>query len=228
MTFSPKSVVSEVRQPIGKPLAAKRGSDRSRGREGAVCPECGGVFQKRCTKWLVARITMLAAIAAAAISLAACAAQTTRPEPSQFTSIADAEAVYGPLVSAANHPTPNQNGNGERMGLFRDAAGTVWGLPLSITSDSEVLACAPPALVHAGVTDTFAAASSVVGATNSPTGWRGGTGDLELLLRDAHGKIYRQAVHGADLPPGVVCANPERQGPQRRLHYYRLAPSGDR
>jgi hypothetical protein len=172
---------------------------------------------------------MLAAITGAAIALTACAAKPSRPpERVQFTPIADVEATYGPLVSAANHPTPNQNGNGERVGLFRDGGGSVWGLPLSITSDSEVLVCAPPALAHAEVTDSFAAGSSVVGATNSPTGWRGGTGDLELLLRDAHGKIYRQAVRGADLPAGIVCANPERQGPPPRLHYYRLAPSADR
>lgn len=174
------------------------------------------------------RSTILVGIAGVAIALTACAAKPSRPEPVHFMPIADVEATYGPLVGAANHPTPNQNGNGERMGLFRDAAGAVWGLPLSIASDSEVLACAPPALAHAEVTDSFAAGSSVVGATNSPTGWRGGTGDLELLLRDAHGKIYRQAVHGADLPAGTVCADPERQGPPLRLHYYRLAPSDDR
>jgi hypothetical protein len=171
------------------------------------------------------RRAAFAALAGAAIALGGCAAEQARLERVQLTPIAEVEAAYGPLVGAANHPTPNQNGNGERMELFRDSTGIVWGMPLLIASDSDVLACAPPVLAHAEVTDSFPAGWSVVGATNSPTGWRGGTGDLELLLRDAHGKIYRQTVHGADLPDGVVCANSDPQGPPRRLHYYRLAPS---
>jgi hypothetical protein len=174
------------------------------------------------------RRAMLAAMAGAAIALTACAEKQSVPQRAQFVPIADVEATHGPLIGAANHPTPNQNGNGERVGLFRDAAGAVWGLPLAITADSGVLVCAPPALAHAEVTDSIAAGSSIVGATNTPTGWRGGTGNLELLLRDAHGKIYRQAVHGAALPDGVVCTDPERQGPPLRLHYYRLAPGTDR
>jgi hypothetical protein len=64
----------------------------------------------------------------------------------------------------------------------------------------------------------------VIGSTNEPTGWRGGTGDLELVLRDKQGTIRWQAVRGGDLPGGPACWAPEIPGPPQQLHYYRLAP----
>src|SRR5437763_12839041 len=44
--------------------------------------------------------------------------------------------------------TSDQNGTGDRLGLFRDAENTIWGLPLIIANDGQVLGCAP-----AGVRD---------------------------------------------------------------------------
>jgi hypothetical protein len=111
------------------------------------------------------------------------------------------------------------------VGLFQDASGVVWGLPLIVTNSGEVLACAPPAMHEGKVTDTYPAGSSIIGSTNRPTGWRGGTGALELLLRDARGSIRWQAVRGAQLAAGVVCWASDSPGPQQQLHYYRLAPS---
>jgi len=127
-------------------------------------------------------------------------------------------------VIAGNHPTPNQNGTGQRVGLFQDAGGTIWGLPLIVSSGGELLACAPALLHDQQVTDTFPRGSAIVGATNEPTGWRGGTGELELLLRDSRGVSRRQAIHGAELAAGFACRAPESPGPPQLLHYYRLAP----
>lgn len=134
------------------------------------------------------------------------------------------QAAYGPLITAGNHPTPDQNGTGERVGLFQDASGTVWGLPLSIAGNGEVLACVPPGLHDGKVTDNFPAGSTIIGSTNAPTGWRGGTGNLELLLRDSRGTIRSQAVHGAPISSGPVCWAPESPGPKQQLHFYRLVP----
>jgi hypothetical protein len=77
------------------------------------------------------------------------------------------------------------------------------------------------------VTDTFPAGSTLLGATNQPTGWRGGTGTLELLLRDAGGAIRCLAVRGASVAGGLTCWAPESPGPLQQLYYYRLAPALD-
>ena len=133
----------------------------------------------------------------AGAALTSCA----RPEPARapYRPISELAAAYGPLIGAGNHPTPDQHGTGERIGLFQDPQGTVWGLPISIAQGGAVLACAPPMMRSSGITDTFPAGSIVIGATNAPTGWRGGTGDLELLLRDAHSEIRRRTVRARRL-----------------------------
>jgi hypothetical protein len=156
------------------------------------------------------------------VSLASCKTRHETPRAS-YLPLAEAETRYGPLITAANHPTPNQYGTGERIGLFRDASGTVWGLPLSITNDHVILVCAPSVLPDAKITDTFPAGSTIIGAVNKPTGWRGGTGKLELLIRDAQG-VHSYPVAGALLPAAPVCWTPESPGPPQQLQYYRLLP----
>ena len=51
----------------------------------------------------------------------------------------------------------------------------MWGLPLVAEGDGTVLGCAPPALRDSPVTDTLPfEKGTIIGATNAPTGWRGG------------------------------------------------------
>ena len=88
--------------------------------------------------------------------------------------MADVERTYGVLVAAGNRPTPYQHGTGERMGLFEDANGEIWGLPLNTATGGDILACAPASLRDQRVTDRVPAGSTVVGATNEPTGTPGG------------------------------------------------------
>jgi hypothetical protein len=90
------------------------------------------------------------------IVLATACGPEERPQ-AEYVPIADLERVYGPLLTAGNHPTGDQNGTGDRLGLFRDADGTIWGLPLMIRSDGQVLGCAPAGLHDAEVTDTYPA-----------------------------------------------------------------------
>lgn len=142
-----------------------------------------------------------------------------------YVPLAEVEAAYGPLITAGNQPTQDQNGTGERVGLFRDATGTVWGLPLTVASSGAILACAPPALRNGKVTDTFPTGSAIIGSTNEPTGWRGGTGNLELLLRDSSGTIRWQAIRGGQFHAGPACWAAQSPGPPRQLHYYRLVPA---
>lgn len=167
--------------------------------------------------------TIFVMIAAVVIAFTGCGGRH-EPERAPYLPLAEVELIYGRLVTAGNHPTPHQNGTGERLGLFQDANGTIWGLPLVAAGSAALMACAPPALHEAKVTDTFPAGSTILGSTNEPTGWRGGTGDLEILLRDAAGTVRWQAVHGAPLTDGPVCWAPESPGPPQPLPYYQLAP----
>jgi hypothetical protein len=171
-----------------------------------------------------AMVRKLLPIAGAVLAVTSCG---TRHDSGRalYAPLTDVEATYGTLISAGNHPTPDQNGTGERVGLFQDASGTVWGLPLTVASSGAVNVCAPPGLRREKITDTFPAGSTIIGSTNEPTGWRGGTGNLELLLRDARGTVRWQAAHSAEFAAGPVCWAPESPGPPQQLHYYRLAPS---
>ena len=108
-------------------------------------------------------------VAAIAVILTACSAHKDRPR-APYVPLAEIEAVYGPLITAGNHPTGDQSGTGDRLGLFRDSGGTIWGLPLAIMADGTVVGCAPPAVRDAQVTDSYPAGSTVIGATNEPTG----------------------------------------------------------
>ena len=147
------------------------------------------------------------------------------PALAPYLPLAEAEATYGRLIAAGNHPTSYQSGTGERLGLFEDASGIVWGLPLAVASDGAVLVCAAPSVREAAVTDSIPAGEMVVGATNEPTGWRGGTGRLELLLRDTRGTIRWRAVRGASLVSGPVCSATEGRTPLQHAHYFKLAPT---
>jgi hypothetical protein len=140
-----------------------------------------------------------------------------------YLPLAEVEATYGRLITAGNYPTQNQNGTGQRLGLFQDTSGAVWGWPLIVAKSGAVLACAPPALHDEKVTDSFPPGSTIIGSANEPTGWRGGTGNLEILLRDADGIVRWQTVRGVSLPAGPVCWDSEWPGSSQQLHYYRLA-----
>jgi hypothetical protein len=155
------------------------------------------------------------------MAFAACARHPDPPRAS-FVPLEDLEHVYGHLITAGNHPTPDQNGTGDRLGLFLDTNGTIWGLPLTISPGGAVLGCAPPALHDSKITDTYPTGATIIGATNESTGWRGGTGKLELLLRGPHGGIHWRAVNGARMAPGPVCWAQESPGPPQQLQYYRL------
>jgi hypothetical protein len=158
----------------------------------------------------------------ALIMLPACS-RVAPPASAQYRPLIEVEAVYGRFITAGNHPTPDQNGTGERVGGFQDVEGTVWVLPLAVADDGSMLACAPVQLHTAKTTGVFPAESAIIGATNQPTGWRGGTGALELVLRDENGPVRRYPVQGAAFgQPG--CWTPASKSPHRDLYYYRLAP----
>ena len=154
-----------------------------------------------------------------------------RPRPSLIPSapIAGLELRWGKLVAAANFPTGQQSGTGTRVGFFLDSTGTLWGIPLSVTPGSGRLhGCAPPELQRAPVTDSLSAEiHQVIGATNAPTGYRMGTGRLELLGRDRTGAVRLQSVAGGDLTGIAVCDTLSNLGyPKYSLPYYRLVTIG--
>jgi hypothetical protein len=157
-------------------------------------------------------------------TLASCAAHHDRPRAA-YLPLAQLESVFGRLITAGNHPTADQNGTGDRVGLFLDDGGTIWGLPIAVEADGAVLGCAPAGLHDAQVTDTYPKGATILGATNQPTGWRGGTGKLELLFRRSDGGTQWRAVRGGQTTEGPVCWAQELPGPAQPLHYYRLAPA---
>ena len=170
------------------------------------------------------RLTWMIWAVPVVVLFTACSAHKDRPRAA-YAPVAELETEFGPLIAAGNHPTGDQSGTGDRLGLFRDPRGTIWGLPLTVSVNGSVLGCAPPALQHAPITDTYPAETTLVGVTNEPTGWRGGTGKLELLLRDAHGTIQWRPVNGSHIDVGPVCWAQDPPGPRQALLYYRLAPA---
>ena len=177
---------------------------------------CHARLLMRCS----ARLTMPGCLAAAILFLGSCRAEK-RPEVARVR-VAEIEKTYGHLFAVANEPTPDQHGTGDRIGLFRDDNGTIWGIPLAIDESGNVLACAPPALHDAPPSDTIPDGSfEIVGAANEPTGWRGGTGKFGLLLRDARGQLSWRPVAAVELKTGPVCLS--QSEPVQPLIYYRFA-----
>lgn len=147
--------------------------------------------------------------------------QPERPRAAYDVPVAQLEQSYGRLVTVSNMPTPDQNGTGDRIGLFRDDSGTFWGIPLTIAEDRSVIGCAAPGLRDAPVSDTLPAnTAEIVGAANEPTGWRGGTGKLELLLRDAQGGLRWHAVEAVEIKTDPLCWSQSQ--PVQPLKHYRL------
>ena len=153
--------------------------------------------------------------------LAASCARRQQQAQVSYVPVAQLEQSYGRLILVANAPTPDQHGTGDRLGLFRDESGTIWGMPLTMGDNGSVLGCAPPLLREAPVSDTLPPdAVEIVGAANEPTGWRGGTGNLELLLRNAQGGLRWHSVAAVEIKSGPVCLS--QSEPVQPLKYYRL------
>ena len=144
----------------------------------------------------------------------------SKPPQAAYVPISQLEQSFGRLITVANAPTPDQHGTGDRLGLFRDDTGTVWGIPLSFTDNGEVLGCAPPKLRELSVSDTLPPGVEIVGANNEPSGWRGGTGKLELLLRDGKRELHWRPVTAGEVKDGPVCWS--QSPPEQPLPYYRL------
>ena len=159
-----------------------------------------------------------------AILLTASCRRPKQPRAS-YVPIAQLEQSYGRLITVSDEPTPEQHGTGDRLGLFRDEGGTVWGIPLTIGDDGSVLGCAPPSLRDVPVSDTLPAdAVEIVGAANEPNGWRGGTGNLELMIRDARGVPRWHPVKAVEIMSGPACMS--QSPPVIPLKYYRLVKEG--
>ena len=147
--------------------------------------------------------------------------ETKEPQHVEYVSVAQLEQRYGRLITLANAPTPDQNGTGDLLGLFQDEDGTVWGIPLVVNSDSTLLGCAPPGLREVSVSDTLPAdLVEIIGAANTPTGWRGGTGELGLVIRNAQGHLRWHLVRSTPVT-GLVCLS--KSPPPQILRHYRLA-----
>lgn len=151
--------------------------------------------------------------------------ETEVPPDTYTMSVTEIKKSYGRLVTVANMPAPNQNGTGDRLGLFRDEKGTFWGLPLTKDEKGNVIGCVPAGLKESPVTDTLPAdTKEILGATNEPTNWRGGTGNLELMLRKNNGDLIWHSVKEAKSQLEPVCWS--QSSPKQALPYYRIVIAG--
>lgn len=76
-----------------------------------------------------------------------CERQKPKKRETTYTvPIAKMEKDYGRLITVANMPTTDQNGTGDRLGLFQDESGTFWGIPLTRDADGKVIGCVPASL----------------------------------------------------------------------------------
>jgi hypothetical protein len=163
-------------------------------------------------------------LASTLLLVASCRHAEQAPRAS-YAPLAQFEQSFGKLITVANVPTPDQHGTGDRLGLFQDDSGTIWGIPLTIDENVGVLGCAPPTLRDAPVSDTLPAdAVDIIGAANEPSGWRGGTGKLELLLRDGQGQVRWHPIAAGQIKSGPVCWS--QSPPEMLLPYYRLVKAG--
>ncbi len=145
-------------------------------------------------------------------------------ETTYTVSIAELEKDYGRLVIVANVPTTDQNGTGDRLGLFRDEEDTFWGIPLTRDAEGKVVGCVPASLREVSVSDTFPAdTAEILGAADEPTSWRGGTGNLELLLRNKQGGLVWYSVKEVETKLEPVCWS--QSDPVQPLPFYRLVMS---
>ena len=175
-------------------------------------------MKQRFVNPLPLRIGMIC-IVAATVLVSSCSPENKQRAP--YLPVEQLERTFGRLITVSNVPTPDQHGTGDRLGLFRDDDGTVWGIPLTIGEDGTVLGCAPASLREVPVSDILPAGTTeIVGATNEPTGWRGGTGKLELLLRDSKGGLRRHSVAGVEINTGPICWS--QSPPEQPLKHYRL------
>lgn len=144
-----------------------------------------------------------------------------RPLAAYKISAEELEKRFGPIVTVANIPTPSQKGTGDKLGLFLDKDGTFWGVPVSVGENQSLVGCAPPELEKARVSHTLRSDTvEVVGAANEPTAWRGGTGELKLLLRTSQNKLRWQIVNAVSLETDSECWS--KSDPVRALDFYRL------
>lgn len=102
----------------------------------------------------------------------------------------------------------------------------ILGIPLTISGDGSAVGCAPPALRDAPVSDRLPAnTAEIVGAANEPNGWRGGTGKLELLLRDEQGGLRWHPVGAVEIKTDPICWS--QSLPVQLLEYYRFVLSSN-
>lgn len=107
-------------------------------------------------------------LAIAILLVASCRHTEQRPRAT-YAPISQLEQSFGRLVTVSNAPTPDQHGTGDRLGLFQDGTGTIWGIPLTIDENGRVLGCAPPSLRDAPVSDVLPPDTvEIVGAANEP------------------------------------------------------------
>src|ERR1043166_8695010 len=105
----------------------------------------------------------LSTVTAVTIMLVCCGHDGPNLPRAAYVPLAQLERVYGSLITAGNHPTPDQNGTGDRVGLFLDAGGTIWGLPLAVENGGEVLGCAPNELRRAKATAKYPIGAPTLG-----------------------------------------------------------------
>ncbi len=143
------------------------------------------------------------------------------------------EPEWGRLVAVANVTMHGRRIGADRLGFFRAADGTIWGLPLAPPVDAaNVLACAPADLRNAPTTDTLATDDLEVLGASDFASYSGSGSEVYLLTRARSGALHWRRVAGSEHVSrvGTTCRErPHWPGPHRdplaRYHYFRLMPA---
>jgi hypothetical protein len=146
-----------------------------------------------------------------------------------YLPVAELESGWGRLIAAANIAMHARSPGSDRVGFFRAADGTLWGLPLAVPdANGRVSGCAPPELRAARVTDSLPAdVVEILGASDFFSDARAGTAGVHLLVRGVGGGIRWHRVSASEYvsPTGMTCreaAVSRHRDPLPRYHYFRI------
>ena len=156
-------------------------------------------------------------VLAATMMLVSCGHHDSNRPHAAYVPLAQLESVYGRLITAGNHPTPDQEIK-RRSGwlVLRTPAAPSGACRSRSRMAVKCWVVLRTNFASAEVAGRLSDRRHDLGRDRRADRWRGGTGKLELLLRRSNGEIRWSAVNGGQTSDGPVCWAQELPGPGGR------------